>query len=52
MFKHVYQTARGEILKKKRGKKQRQRGREKDKLRTDLKHLCFLLCGDEIFYIF
>ena len=43
----LYERLRGEILKKSE-KKQRQRGREKDKLRRDLTRLCFLLCGHEI----
>ena len=43
----LYERLRSEILKKKE-KKQRQGGGEKDKLRRDPTCLCFLLCGDEI----
>ena len=43
----LYKRLRSEILKK-REKKQRQGGGEKDKLRRDPTCLCFLLCGDEI----
>ena len=46
----LYERLRGEILRK-REQKQRQRGREKEVQKIS-SCLCFLLYGDEIFYIF